>query len=346
MPIELRHLRYFVAVADELHFGRAAERLGMSQPPLSQQIRQLEGEMDVRLFLRDSRRVELTEAGRAFLTEARAILARVDEAVEQARRAQRGETGELRIGMTRATPLSPQIPAAIFAFRRQSPAVHLHLLEMNTLQQIDALLDHRLDLGIIRKRALPEALASQALFRDPLAVVMRGDHPALASLDPQHPALPLRLLAQEPFVTFDRSAGAGIHDQVIALCSRAGFTRASPRKHANPRPSSAWCRPGWACRSCPPRASTSAWKACASSRWPTAMPPRTCTWPTAATNARRGCGLRRIAARKHRRALNQPAAGIVTGCAERSRAKRHTRPRPIKVNIAPKTHTPVQPCAV
>ena len=224
MPIELRHLRYFVAVADELHFGRAAERLGMSQPPLSQQIRQLEGEMDVRLFLRDSRRVALTEAGRTFLTEARAILARVDEAVEQARRAQRGETGELRIGMTRATPLSPQIPAAIFAFRRQSPAVHLHLLEMNTLQQIDALLDHRLDLGIIRKRALPEALASQALFRDPLAVVLREDHPALASLEPQHPALPLRLLAQEPFVTFDRSAGAGIHDQVIALCSRASFT--------------------------------------------------------------------------------------------------------------------------
>jgi DNA-binding transcriptional LysR family regulator len=97
--------------------------------------------------------------------------------------------------------------------------VRLQLLEMNTLQQIDALLDHRLDLGIIRKRALPEALASQALFRDPLAVVMRGDHPALASLDPQHPALPLRLLAQEPFVTFDRSAGAGIHDHIIALCA-------------------------------------------------------------------------------------------------------------------------------
>ena len=223
MPIELRHLRYFVAVADELHFGRAAERLGMSQPPLSQQIRQLEREMDVRLFLRDSRRVELTEAGRAFLAEARAILERVDAAIEQARRAQRGETGELRIGMTRATPLSPQIPGAIFAFRRQAPAVRLHLLEMNTLQQIDALLDRRLDLGIIRRRALPEALVSRPLFRDPLAAVLREDHPALAALDLQRPALPLRRLAQEPFVTFARSAGAGIHDQVIALCSRAGF---------------------------------------------------------------------------------------------------------------------------
>ena len=118
MRIELRHLRYFLAVADTLHFARAAERLGMSQPPLSQQIRQLEALVSARLFNRTNRRVTLTEAGQLFLIEAQDILARVDHAVDVAQRAQRGEVGELRIGFTRSTPLSGHIPRAIFAFRQ------------------------------------------------------------------------------------------------------------------------------------------------------------------------------------------------------------------------------------
>lgn len=223
MRIELRHLRYFLAVADTLHFARAAERLGMSQPPLSQQIRQLEALVGARLFNRTNRRVTLTEAGQLFLIEAQDILARVDHAVDVAQRAQRGEVGELRIGFTRSTPLSGHIPRAIFAFRQALPSVQLLLQEMNSLQQIDALLEHRLQLGIVRGHALPDTLVSKRLFRDPLVAVLRADHPVLARLG-KSGRLRVEWLAQESFVLFGRSARAGIHDHVISLCRTAGFT--------------------------------------------------------------------------------------------------------------------------
>ena len=224
MSIELRHLRYFLAVADELHFGRAAERLGMSQPPLSQQIRQLEELVGARLFTRTNRRVTLTDAGKLFLIEAQDILARVDHAIDLAQRAQRGEVGELRIGFTRSTPLSGHIPRAIFAFRQAAPSVQLQLQEMNSLTQIDALLDHRLQVGIVRGNVLPDTLVSKRLFRDPLVAVLREDHPVLARLGKKNRRLRIEWLAQESFVLFGRSAGAGIHDHVITLCRNAGFT--------------------------------------------------------------------------------------------------------------------------
>ncbi len=223
MSIELRHLRYFLAVADTLHFGRAAERLGMSQPPLSQQIRQLETLLGARLFVRSNRRVELTEAGRVLQAQATEALARVDQAIELTQRAQRGETGELRIGLTRATPLSTQIPRAIFAYRQQFPQVLLKLREMNTLQQIDALVANELDVGLIRKRALPTTLMSRKLFSDPLALVVNDQHPLLRGV-PEGTPIALRQFAHEPFVGFLREVGAGIHDHFIALCRSAGFT--------------------------------------------------------------------------------------------------------------------------
>ena len=145
MSIELRHLRYFLAVADTLHFGQAAERLGMSQPPLSQQIRQLEDLIGARLFVRSHRRVQLTPAGELLQERARAIVQQVETAVDEVQRAQRGEQGELRIGLTRATPLSPQIPRSILQYRQRYPQVRLQLSEMNTLQQIDALLEEIVD---------------------------------------------------------------------------------------------------------------------------------------------------------------------------------------------------------
>ncbi|MEE9875464.1 MAG: LysR substrate-binding domain-containing protein [Stenotrophomonas maltophilia] len=223
MSIELRHLRYFLAVADTLHFGQAAERLGMSQPPLSQQIRQLEDLIGARLFVRSHRRVQLTPAGELLQERARAIVQQVEAAVDEVQRAQRGEQGELHIGLTRATPLSPQIPRSILHYRQQYPQVRLQLSEMNTLQQIDALLDGSLDVGIIRKRALPPELVAHSLFVDPLALIVHADHPALRRLSKQG-TLSLRDFAQEPFVAFRRSAGAGIHDHMIALCAAAGFT--------------------------------------------------------------------------------------------------------------------------
>ncbi|MGN6320318.1 MAG: LysR substrate-binding domain-containing protein [Dyella sp.] len=222
MNIELRHLRYFVAVADTLHFGKAAERLGMSQPPLSQQIRQLEDAVGARLLTRTNRRVALTEPGRVFLAEAREILARTDHAVDLVRRAQRGELGELRIGFTRSTPLSQDIPGAIFAFRQRFPAVHLQLEEMNSLQQIDALLERRLQVGILRPGTLPKTLLSKRLFRDPLVAVVRSDHPVLQRVNTRG-KLSMKMLAQEPFVVFSRSAGAGVREQVMNLCREAGF---------------------------------------------------------------------------------------------------------------------------
>lgn len=222
MNIELRHLRYFVTVADTLHFGKAAERLGMSQPPLSQQIRQLEETIGARLLTRTNRRVALTEPGRLFLQEARDILAKVEHAAELAQRAQRGELGELRIGFTRTTPLSQDIPRAIFAFRQRYPAVHLQLEELNSLQQIDALLERRLHVGILRPGILPKGLVSKRLFRDPLVAVLHADHPALKSVGARG-KLPTKALAQEPFVVFARTAGAGVYEHVFALCRTAGF---------------------------------------------------------------------------------------------------------------------------
>ncbi|MGH8053823.1 MAG: LysR substrate-binding domain-containing protein [Stenotrophomonas sp.] len=226
MSLELRHLRYFLAVADTLHFGRAAERLGMSQPPLSQQIRQLETLIGAQLFVRSHRRVQLTPAGNVLLEQARDLLQRVDGAVELVQRAQRGESGELRLGLTRATPLLPQIPRAIFAYRQQYPQVQMQLREMNSLRQIDALLADELDVGIIRKRVLPEELVAKRLFDDPLALVVHATHPAVAGKDPSKLRVSLRQFALDPFVGFSRDAGAGIHDHVITLCRNAGF---SPR---------------------------------------------------------------------------------------------------------------------
>lgn len=224
MSIELRHLRYFLAVADTLHFGQAAERLGMSQPPLSQQIRQLEQLLGAQLFVRSHRRVQLTEAGALLQAKARSILQRVEAAVDEVQRVQRGEVGELHIGLTRATPLVPQIPRAIFSYRARYPQVSLDLREMNTLQQIDALLERKLDVGIIRRRTLPAELVAHSLFTDPLALVLHRGHPALHGQDPTTTVLSLARFAQEPFVGFHRSVGAGIHDQMIALCAAAGFT--------------------------------------------------------------------------------------------------------------------------
>jgi DNA-binding transcriptional LysR family regulator len=145
--MELRHLRYFVAVAEELHFTRAAERLHIGQPPLSQQIQALEAELGAQLFERNKRSVRLTQAGTLFLDDARRILALSEQAAVTARRAQRGEAGELRIGFTFSTPFTPYFATVINRYRQQFPHVTLTLHEMATLHQLEAISGRTMDLG-------------------------------------------------------------------------------------------------------------------------------------------------------------------------------------------------------
>jgi DNA-binding transcriptional LysR family regulator len=222
--MELRHLRYFVTLAEELHFGRAAQRLGISQPPLSQQIQALERMLDALLFARTNRRVELTEAGRAFLVEARATLEQAERATAIVGRAQRGEVGEIKIGFTPSAALIAPFAKTILAFRKQWPDVRLVLEERVTMDQIDAMVDHRSQIGFIRSPGypeLPDSIAAIELYREPLMVFLRADHPLAAGRKGR--AIAAGALATEPFVFFPRGIGTSLYDQVIGLCRSAGF---------------------------------------------------------------------------------------------------------------------------
>ena|SRR5581483_9367535 len=230
--MELRHLRYFVVLAEELHFSRAAQRLGISQPPLSQQIRALEADLKAPLFERTNRRVELTEAGRALLVEARATLDQAERAAAVVGQAQRGQVGELRIGFAPSAPLIAPFTATLLAFRKAAPGVRLVLDDQVSPQQVEALLERRLHIGFIRNPTapeLPDTLEAIELHREPLAAFMSADH-ALA----RRRTVPLKALADEPFVFFPRSHGTSLYDQVFALCRKAGFTpRVAQEARAN-----------------------------------------------------------------------------------------------------------------
>ena len=219
--MELRHLRYFVAVAEELSFTRAAERLHIGQPPLSHQIQMLEAEVGAQLLERSKRWVRLTEAGKLFLDDARRILSLSEQAAQTARRAERGEAGELRVGFTFSTPLTPLFVAAINRYRQRYPGVTLTLREMSTLGQIDAIANRELDLGLVRplESALPDGLRLTVLRRDPLEMVLPIDHPLA-----KQPSISVRDLEGQPLVMYPESAGTGIHPQIFRLCREAGFT--------------------------------------------------------------------------------------------------------------------------
>jgi DNA-binding transcriptional LysR family regulator len=219
--MELRHLRYFIAVAEELHFTRAAERLHIGQPPLSHAIQVLEADVGAQLFLRTKRSVRMTEAGKLFLLDARRILALSEQASETARRAQRGEAGELRIGFTFSTPLTPLFATVINRYRRQFPAVSLKLHEMATLPQLDALDQRNLDLGFVRPTdgPTPDGIVFSQLREDPLVAVLSTASP-LARRRP----VAMKELKDIPFVMYPPNAGTGIYPQIFRLCRAAGFT--------------------------------------------------------------------------------------------------------------------------
>lgn len=222
--MELRHIRYFVTLAEELHFGRAAERLSISQPPLSQQIKALEEQLRVILFERTNRRVILTKAGAAFLPEARATLAQAERAKSIVERAGRGEIGELRIGFTPSAPLIPSFTHAVLQFRKKNPGVRLVLEEQTTAEQINALMEKRQDISFVRSPHFPEihkSLEIVEFYREPLMAVLPAHHPlAIAGSGP----LSISMLKSEPFVLFPAARGTNVYDQVLTLCRRAGFT--------------------------------------------------------------------------------------------------------------------------
>ena len=219
MNIELRHLRYFIAVAEELHFGHAAARLNISQPPLSQQIQILEQQIGARLFARTNRSVSLTEAGRQFLADSRQILSQVDDAAARAARLHHGETGELRIGFTSSAPFIKAVSDTLSTFRRRYPDVHIQTRETNTREQIVPLNEGALDLGLMRNTQLPETLVWERVLREPLLAMVPRDHP-LAS----QPRVSLRELAREPFVFFDPHVGSGLYDDILGLLRRYDLT--------------------------------------------------------------------------------------------------------------------------
>ena len=221
MNIELRHLRYFIAVAEELHFGHAAARLNISQPPLSQQIQILEQQIGARLFARTNRSVSLTEAGRQFLADSRQILSQGDDAAARAARLHHGETGELRIGFTSSAPFIKAVSDTLSTFRRRYPDVHIQTRETNTREQIVPLNEGALDLGLMRNTQLPDTLVWERVLREPLLAMVPRDHP-LAS----KPRVSLRELAREPFVFFDPHVGTGLYDDILGLMRRYDLTPA------------------------------------------------------------------------------------------------------------------------
>ena len=218
--MELRHLRYFVAVAEELNFTRAAERLHIGQPPLSHAIQMLEADVGARLFERTRRWVRMTEAGRLFLIDARAILAMSARAAETARQAGRGEAGELRIGFTFSTPLTPLFATVINRYRQQYPGVALRLHEMATLPQLDALDARTLDLGFVRPpdSVLPATVMLGVLREDRLVAVLPASLPLA-----RKKTVAIEELKELPFVMYPAGAGTGIYPQIFRLCREAGF---------------------------------------------------------------------------------------------------------------------------
>lgn len=217
--MELRHLRYFVAVAEERHFGRAAARLHMAQPPLSQQIRQLEAELGTTLFARTTRRVEVTPAGELLLVRARRILADVEGAAVDVARVERGEVGRLAVGVTGSATYE-LLPAIATELRAELPDVELELHgEMLTPAQVEALLAGTLDVGLLRPPVHTPDLVVQVIRQEPLVVALPAEHPLVGDRP-----VPLADLAGDRFVSYPSHFRSVMHEATEAACRRAGFT--------------------------------------------------------------------------------------------------------------------------
>jgi DNA-binding transcriptional LysR family regulator len=214
--MELRQLRYFVAVAEELHFRRAAERLHMSQPPLSHQIRLLEEELGCELLARTRRRVEMTPAGDAFLRDARAVLADLDRAAHNARRIHEGQTGTLRVSFAGSALLS-LVPRVVQRLSATHPAIDIELHERSTSDQIRALAAGATDLGLAPLPVGDADVEIEVLVRERTVAAVPASHPLARARE-----LTLPLLAEYPFVLFPREQAPGYHDLLMTSVTSAG----------------------------------------------------------------------------------------------------------------------------
>ena len=217
--MELRHLRYFIAVAEELHFGRAALRLGMSQPPLSQQVKLLEEEIGVVLFKRTKRQVLLTPAGEVFLRETRKTLAQAKHTIQAAQRAARGEIGQLSVGFV-SSAVYGKVPSIFSLMRNRYPGVSLLLQDLTSEEQVEALKGNRIDVGLVRPPVVDaESLTMRVIWQEALMVALPEGNPLTRKA-----AIAIEDLAEELFIQIPRHVAPGFYDQCIRICARAGFS--------------------------------------------------------------------------------------------------------------------------
>src|SRR5580693_4233756 len=219
MTMELRHIRYFLAVAEERHFTRAASKVGIGQPPLSQQIKNLEAEIGTPLFHRVPHGAELTAAGEAFLQGVKEMPSLAERAMKAAQRAARGEMGSLRVGFTASAAFNTVVPSAIRAFRRAYAEVELVLEEANTTRLVAGLQDGSLDVAFLRPGAAgSEAFQLRLLSEEPMMLALPLGHPLAAQQEVE-----LETLKEDPFLLFPRSIGPTLYDDIMGACREAGF---------------------------------------------------------------------------------------------------------------------------
>ena len=216
--MNFRQLRYFVVVAEELHFGRAASKLHMAQPPLSMQIKRLEETIGVLLFERTKRQVKLTPAGSVLYKEAQQILAQVASAQKKVQQAARGELGDLSVAFVSSAMYSV-LPPWISRFRQQYPSVTLHLQERTTMEQIESLLAQQIDIGYVRPPVLNESIDSRCVWQENLVVALPVDH----SLSKRR-RISVRDLSSVSFILFPRALATDLYDNIISFCQQAGFS--------------------------------------------------------------------------------------------------------------------------
>lgn len=216
--MELRHLRYFATLAEELHFGRAAQRLHIAQPPLSQQIQQLEKELGFKLFHRTKRNVQLTEAGQVFLVEVSQIMRQLQQAIQIGQQTSRGEIGQLVVGFVSSAAYNI-LPTILQTFRGCVPGVRLELHELTTDEQLEWLREGRMDIGFLRPPVEENRFNWETIFQESLIVALPEGH-----LLANQSNICLTSLANEPFILFPRILAPGLYDLIISLCQQANFS--------------------------------------------------------------------------------------------------------------------------